>query len=90
MSNNEKSIVAYFPSSGQVASAGDQLRSILQITDPQSMTIEQLGNAGADNSTIGLGSNIEDSDTHVMTVTVPMMMTERAMEIIRSQGGTIR
>ncbi|MGE5404928.1 MAG: hypothetical protein ACM3PP_08310 [Candidatus Saccharibacteria bacterium] len=100
MSNSAKSITAYFSSAGQVSSAGDQLRSILQITDPQSMIIEQVTSAEAGNegpgemsaisNATGLRSNVEDSDAYKMTVTVPMMMTERAMDIIRAQGGTIK
>ncbi|MGE5422652.1 MAG: hypothetical protein ACM3QW_05275 [Ignavibacteriales bacterium] len=103
LSQNEQSIVAYFSTSGQVVSAGDQLRSLLQVSVPKSMMIEQVSQSQVGSSPYtsqstssyfygGSSSTYqpEESDAYKMTVAVSRGQSQRAMEIIRSQGGIIK
>lgn len=102
-SNTQNSIVAYFPSSGQVDAAGDQLRSLLQITDSSEMQIEQVTQSASADDAQNMSGSTASSQTagsmvsgstaaagvYKMTVTVPQAQQSQAMEIIRSQGGTV-
>ncbi|MGE5370672.1 MAG: hypothetical protein ACM3QZ_01675 [Solirubrobacterales bacterium] len=91
-------ITAYFASSGQAAAAGDQLRSVLEITDPASMAIEAMsqseastsGSQGLSNQASASALSSAASGSYRLTVSVPQSKMAQANELIQAQGGQLQ